>query len=286
MEKFGLNYRLKVGLENGDFVIIEPPFTLQFNIIRNTNAQVNAAQFRIINLSPTTRDALRYNISTFAKIIPVELYAGYGNKLARCFRGSIMIADSFREGVDYLTQIECFDGGQAYINSRTSQSFSKGTPFKEVITKIAGDLVDTEVGGIGDFKGILKRSNSYQGSSVEILRDLTGNNFFIDNGKAHALFSNEYLDTGSILEISPSTGLLNTPIFEQSIVRFETLFEPQLNVGVRIKLDAFTNRNYNGLYKCTSVHHKGVISESVASSVTTMGTFFYTKFLSGVETFT
>lgn len=284
MEKYGLNYRLEVGTVEGDTIVIAPPFTVQFNVIRNPNAKANACQIRIFNLSPLTRDRIRFNISNWGKPLPIQFFAGYGNKLGRIFRGNISFAWSVRERVDYITQIECFDGGLAYVNSVTNQNFSKGTPFREVIKSIAGDLVDTSVGAIGNYEGTLLRPNVYFGPSFTILRDLTGGGLFIDDGKANALSPNEFIDTGgNTLLINAGTGLLNSPVFEQSIVRFESLFEPQLNVGVRVQIEAESNKNYNGLYKCTSVNHAGIISESVASSVTTKGTYFYTKFLTGVS---
>jgi hypothetical protein len=283
MEKLGLNYRLEVGTTDGDTIIIEPPFTVQFNVIRNTNSKVNACQMRIYNLSPKNRDRLRFNISNWGKPLPMQFLAGYGDKLARIFRGNISFAWTVRERVDYITQIEAFDGGLAYVNSVTNQNFPAGTPFREVIRGVTGDLEGVSTGAIGAYEGTLRRPNVYFGSTMHILRDLTGGGTFIDDGKAHSLFSNEYIQTGNILVVSPVTGLLNTPVYEQSIVRFEMLFEPQLNVGVRVQLEAGSDKSYNGLYKVTSVAHAGIISESVASSVISKATFFYTKFLTGVN---
>lgn len=282
--KFNRNYELSVGADDGSLVVVKLPFTIEFDITRNTLTSANVCQLRIYNLSKLNRNRLRFNISNFGgPYRPVILKAGYGDNLATIFTGNVSQAWSQREGTNFVTQIECYDGGFAFVNGVTDKQFAAGTPQVQVIRSIAGDLPNVQIGAIGAYPGVLTRGNTYSGNTAALLTQLTGGGFFIDNGRANMLGNNEYYNApGGILTINAQSGILNTPILEQTIVRFEMLFEPSLNVGSAIMLQSITEENFNGLYKITGVKHRGMISGAVAGKCTTSGEFFYSKLLSPV----
>lgn len=207
----------------------------------------------------------------------VLLRAGYGTNLATIFTGNVSQAWSVREGVNFITQIECFDGGFAFVNGVPPQTpFPAGVGTRDVARAFISNLPHVEVGAIGNYEGTLSRGNSYSGNAVDILnREILGGGFFIDNGKGNALKTNEYIITPTVPVINAKSGLLGTPVLEQTVVRFDMLFEPSLIVGQKIKLDSITgDGNFNGEYKITAVKHRGTISGAVAGSVITTGEFF------------
>lgn len=283
MDKFGLGYRLEIEAQDGGLIIVEPPYTIQFSVIRSILSSQSACQIRIYNLNPRTRDRVRFNILDYQTVLKVVLYAGYGGRYASIFQGEMTVGNSFREGVDNITQIECFNGSIAQTTGFTSKTFPAGTPQRAVISDLAASLPETKLGAIGNFEGVLVRPNSYSGSTVQTIQELTGGALFLDDGKANALLDHEYISNIPEIVISPATGLLNTPIREQSIVRFETLFEPQLAPGSRVRIQSARDVNSNGVFKCEGVRHNGIISESVASSVTTLGEYLYTTTPVGVR---
>lgn len=284
MDKFGRAYRLEIGTENGSLLTVQLPFTIEFDIIRNTLTSANVCQVRIYNLSPRNRDQVRFNISDYGQYRPITLSAGYGKRLVQIFRGNISQAWSVREKTDFITQIECYDGGFAFNNGFVNRQYGAGTPLKSVMSNmISSGLPNVSPGGIGDYQGTIARSNSYSGQTVGILSELSGGGFFIDGEKAYVLKTNEFIEDAGTLVINSASGLLGTPILEQTIVRFDMIFEPSLNVGRKIKLSSLTAGNFNGEYKVTGVKHRGMISEAVAGTVITTGEFFYTKILSGVN---
>lgn len=283
MDKFGRNYILEVQTQNGSTLTITLPFTIEFDITRNTLTSANVCQIRIYNLSQKNRNQIRFNVSDYGNFRGITLRAGYGSNLPVVFSGNISQAWSVREGVNFITQIECYDGGFAFANAQTSVQYPAGTMQKDIIKNLAGSLPHVSLGVIGDYPGALSRANSYSGSTTDILREITGSGFFIDNGKANALGTNEYIDNGSgIALINSASGLLGTPVLEQTIVRFDMLFEPGLTVGQRIQLDSITEQNFNGFYKVTAVKHRGMISEAVCGDVITTGEFFFSKILTPV----
>src|SRR5574338_301365 len=134
MIKFGRNYRLSVTSARGNVLIdfAENPFTIEFDIKRSNQQSTNVASLRIYNLSERTRNIIRKDEytydGTFATRLGVQFDAGYGKTLSTCFKGSANRAWSVREGVNWITQIEAFDGGDSLVNSKTNQTLASGTP--------------------------------------------------------------------------------------------------------------------------------------------------------------
>lgn len=282
MDKLGRNYTLEIETSDGGKLTVTLPFTIEFDITRNTLTSANVCQVRIYNLSLLNRNQIRFNASDYGTFRGIKLRAGYGNNLAVIFQGNISQAWSVREGVNFITQIECYDGGFAFANGQTNLQFSAGTLQRDVIRAIMAGLPRVAIGVIGDYPGAIARGNTYSGNATAILADITGGGFFVDGGKAYALGTNEFIAAvNGTTVINSQSGLLGTPVVEQTIVRFDIVFEPGLNVGQRILLDSITEANFNGLYKVTGVKQRGMISESVCGAVVTTGEFFYSKILRG-----
>lgn len=283
MVKFGRNYSLSVQTQNGETLTVAPPFTIEFDITRNTLTSANVASIRVYNLSQNNRNQIRKDVTNYGDLRLVELRAGYGTNLPVVFSGTITQAWSVREGTNFVTQIESFDGGFAFANGQTNTTFQAGTTQQTVIETLAGSLPAVSLGAIGQFPGALARGNTYSGNTTQILHDLTGGAFFIDIGKANALGDSECLD-GEIQIINANSGLLGTPVREQTILTFDILFEPRVQVGQKILLDSLEGSvrgaNFNGFYKVISVKHRGMISESVCGdAVTSLGMYYGTEAL-------
>lgn len=292
MEKLGRNYSLRVQGSDGEFITIRLPFTLELDITRNILTGANVSQFRIYNLNERNRNLLKFNLSNYTKYQSVELKAGYGDTLSTIFFGNISNGWSVRQGVDYITTIECYDGGFAYNNARAENiSFSDANGIftqREIISSLVGSLEKYHVkpgkiGAIANGDEASARGTSYSGNTIVLLQDLTGGAFFIDNGIANILTDNEYLDLNlPVFKITAQTGLIDTPVQENTLARLNMIFEPALNVGHRIQVESQTNPWFNGYYKVTSVKHRGTISDAVAGELITSVDFLFSKTLVGV----
>lgn len=283
MDKWGRNYELTVFVEGAPALIVGPPFTLRFDIARSTLSSANRAQLQVFNLGLKNRTLLQKNTQDWGAHIGLVLRAGYGANTPVIFKGNVTTGVSYREGVSFITQLECFDGGTAFSTGRTNFTFPSGTPTVQILRTLTSTLPNVTPGVVGDYPGVLTRAASYSGATVDILRELSGGGFFIDTERAHVLNTDEYLSgyTG-IVTIDASTGLLGTPELEKTLVRFDMIFEPRLQVGQKITLNSLTGANYNGDYKVTAVEHRGVISDAVSGTLVTTGEFIYFKALKGV----
>lgn len=271
MDKYNRNYILFIQKKDFTTLKVTPPFTIEFDIHRNSLSSANVASIRVYNLSPNNRSQIRKDQFDFGDLRTISLMAGYGDNLSLAFQGNISQAWSVREGNNMITQIESYDGGYAYVNAITNQSFPSGTPQESIIDSLAGSLPGVSVGAIGSFPGEISRGNSMSGSTTDLLRDISGGAFFIDNGKAHCLKDNECLE-GNIPLINSKSGLLGTPIKEQTYINFDVLFEPSLKVGQLIRLESETAEHFNGTHKVLSIKHRGMISEAVCgTAITSVG---------------
>lgn len=281
--KFGRDYEVSIETLSGTTLTVGLPFTIEFDITRQILGSANVCQVRLYNLSEVNRNQIVYNAFNQTLNRAIILKAGYGDNLATIFTGNISQAWSVREGVNFISQIECYDGGFGFVNGDMPNiPFPAGTPIKTVITTIMAQIPGVTIGAVGNFPGTLPRAVSYSGNPSQILYEITGGAFFVDNGKGYALLTDEYItDATSLSEpvfiIEADTGLLNTPILEQSVIRFEMLFEPSLNVGRLVEVNSITNPKLNGTYKLNSVKHRGTISGVVSGSVITTAEMYASK---------
>jgi hypothetical protein len=280
LDKFGRSYSLLVKTLLGD-IAIEPPFTVDFDIQRDILSSCNAAKIRVYNLSEKIRNQIYHDMYDYDNLTKsIELKAGYGSSLPTVCKGNISSAWSAREGVNFITQMESFDGWDAVVNSYTDMSFPASMPKQAVIESLVTSLASEGIGRghIGTFSGNLTRGNSSSLSTMQLLQELTSggspSGVFIDNNNIHCLKDDEcYL--GEIAEIDSSSGLIGTPIRSEKGLHFDMVFEPRLSIGQLIALNSSTGKIFNGKYKVVSVHHRGMISESVCGEViTTVGLFY------------
>lgn len=279
MDKFGRNYSLTVQAVSGDFLSIAPPLTIEFDINRNTLTSCNTASIRIYNLSEKHRNEIRKNANNYGDLRTVTLVAGYGKNMATIFYGNITNAWSVREGVNFITQIECLDGGYAFANGLFNGTFPAGTFQSDILETMMSQLPGVAAGSIGSYPGSISRGNPYSGSIPDLLNEITNGGFFIDNGKANCLGTSECI-AGEVPVINEKSGLLGTPVLEQTFLYFDMLFEPSLFVGQEVQLQSTTfkdvnGNNLNGFYKIISLKHRGMISEAVCGdAITSVGLFY------------
>ncbi len=285
-QKFGRNYSLNLEAISGETITITPPFTLEFDIVRNSYAGANVCKLRIYNLSMQTRNKLARNTFNQGDIRQMVLKAGYGNNIAIIFVGNIHVAHSVREGVNFITTIEAYDGGFAIVNGEKKwegTSFPAGTPFKTVCQTIAEALPNVTIGAISDFNDasgasiVTKRANTYSGNPAHLLYEITGGGFYINQGKAYVLQTNEYVVDNSFVEdvivVSSDTGLLSTPVLQETVAAFDMIFQPNLDIGRLVMLTSTTYDQLNGLYLVKGVKHRGIISPVVSGDAITTGEF-------------
>lgn len=293
MDKFGRNYSLSIELIDGDTLSVGLPFTTEFDIERSINSSQNTAVLRIYNLSKIHRNQIRFNANNTGTPRSVILKAGYGDVLSLMHYGQIQEAHSYREGVNFITEITSNDAGHAYATADFSQTIpaSNVNPVLKtsVLSTLIANLPLVSQGAIGNYYGKYYRPYSFSGSTIDHLRQESGNGFFIDNGKANILRDNEYIISNTIPLINAASGLLGTPQLQLNILTFDMLLEPSLILGQLIQLQSqtfsdFEGNNLNGVYKINSMKHRGMISSAVCGdAITSLGMYYDLGQMEGVR---
>lgn len=269
MNKFDRNYKFFYEDDEGITHEVDPPFTLEFDIKRSTYSSANESSIRIYNLSSLNRQRIRKDLLA-PPTRTASLYAGYGTTIPLIFTGKITQAWSVREGVDWISEIDCFDGGLAFQQAFFNQSIPGGTPTKDAFFGIISTLgkYGVKQGYIGNYTGTYNKDTPYCGSTIEIIRELTGGGFYIDNGAANCLPKNEVLPTQQLI-LDATAGLIGTPVRERYDVRVDFIFEPRVTPGQQVTLQSFLDASFNGPYKVMALHHRGTISGAVCGDAVT-----------------
>jgi hypothetical protein len=280
MDKYNRFYKLLIEKRNGQTLEVRRPFTVEFDIHRNSLNSANVGSFRIYNLNTDNRNEIRKDQYNTGDVRKVVFQCGYGDDLSLAFVGNINQAWSVREGTNYITQIESYDGGFAYAYARANLPVAAGTPNQSIVETLTSSLSQYGIsrGAIGEVEGQSdNRGMSITGNPIKTINELSNNSFFIDNGKANVLSGDigngvgEAIDT-PIPIINAKSGLLGTPVKESLHVNFDMLFEPGLKVAQLIKLVSSTEARFNQIHKVISLKHKGVISDSICgTAVTSVG---------------
>jgi hypothetical protein len=283
--KFNRSFRLKIEtIVKDTFIEILPPFTVEFSITRHNLAKSNEATFTIYNLNKDTRakvvkDAMDYNLAE--NRLAIQFFAGYAEKIGdlipRCFNGTIRRAYSHRQGSEFRTVIEAYDGFPSFNTQMITANINPGETQANAIMKIAKSLDGIDKVTVGTkFTDIAKRYTAILGAPQDVLNDLTNDRFYIDDGSAYALDKSETID-GEIRLIDVDNGLLGTPKKANIVVEVEMLFEPRIKPSQLIELKSATDDRFNGVYQVTGIIHRGTISGAVGGDCRTIVTMMEQK---------
>lgn len=265
--KFGRTYKMTVfGQYTPSAWQIAFPTTLVFDVQRNTFASANIGAFTLYNLSESMRRDIYFDRYATPKL-KMRLQAGYvgQNPLPTIFQGDIRQAWTQRQGTDWLTHIEAFDGGLA-LYSAMAENFA--LPNGYTMQAAAAGLI-AKMKPFGVSQGILSkiltpnsRNIVFTGTAWDSLKKIVPGDgqLFVDNGVAHILNPEDYIATATIPIINAETGLIGTPRKIGNITTCTTIFDPQYIVGQLARLDSKETWMNAKELKVVGLHHFGKIS--------------------------
>lgn len=294
MEKFNRVYSLSVEVDNGinttplrpEFranknVTITLPYTVKFQISRRTLTSAQTGTFRVYNLGVEIRNAIQKDVFQFTQLRAIQFKAGYdtpnGSFMPLVFNGTVLTAYSYREGVNWITEIEAFDGGWQMANANNiALTLAAGTTTSDVITQLAKQLPNLSGSPIvGSFPSANLRGEVLFGNAWSLLIQKSNGQVMIDNGQVKALQYNEVI-RGEIPVISSETGLLNSPKRTTSTLEFDMIFEPRLTVAQIVRVESSSNRQFNRNWKVMAFDHHGTISLDVGEECLTSVRLWFT----------
>lgn len=269
-DRFGRKYELKIITLDDKEITITPELRITFDVTKSIKGSLNKATVQIYNLSQTNRDKIKKDedekkegaTETKPKdenskrelppdYMQFELKAGY-SKIETIFKGAISIAKSKREGANFVTTIEAYDGLYDLKNSYTSKVV-KGN----VSSQIIQDMPTVKQGKITEQNPLL-RPRVLVGNSFKLIEQNLEENetFYIDDGVIHIIKDKE-VTSSYIPLVSAATGLLNSPDLAEKEVFFETQMNPLIKIGCLIQLESLYEKRLNGIYKVNTIHYTG-----------------------------
>lgn len=247
LSRFDRNYELTI---NG--LVIKPPIRVAFSCDKTGGSGGrNRLTIKIYNLKESNRLALAKDKET-QKYIPVSFSVGYDGALQLLFKGDVLSGKNYREGPEFITEIDALDGGYDLKNSFTSKTIKT-----DAVNGLLDDFSNISKGKITK-RQPLTRPRVLVGSTVKLLNEVMadGETWFIDNEELYVLKQNEVVSS-FVPVVDASTGLLNTPVREQSKVSFSTLLNPTLRIAGLCYLKSKTAPHVNGIYKIENIGYSG-----------------------------
>lgn len=251
-ERFIRDYELIIGI-GAQAVTIRPPFRIAFSADKSDDSTLNKLTLKIYNLSESKRRQLVRDEDE-GDYFPLDLKVGYLGKLETIFRGSINTSSSVREGAEFVTNIECLDGGNDFLKGFVSATVtSKGA----AIDAVLGTMPNTAKGKIGAMNELI-RPKVLVGNSIAVVQEMLDpdQKWFIDDERLSVLNPGEVVSSFAPV-ISAETGLLNTPEAEKKNITLATMLNPSVKVAGLFRLISKTAPHLNGIYKVSTITYSG-----------------------------
>lgn len=265
--KFGRTYKMTI--EGQYFKNWMPAFptTLVFDVQRSTFASANKGTFSLTNLELSARRDIYFDRYVNNQRLKIKLQAGYvgQNPLPTIFSGDIRVAWTQRQSINWITSIEAFDGGFAFYNAQAAGlALPAGYTMKTAAAALVAKMTPYGVtlGKVSDIAMPNSRNIVFPGAAWDELKKVVPGDgqLFVDNGVANILNPQDFIETPTIPEISPATGLIGTPRKQGNLTTCTIIFDPQYVVGQLANLNCLEKWMNNPRLKVMGIHHYGKIS--------------------------
>lgn len=251
--------RVDVGAPGKQGLSWATPLHITFDVSKTSRGHdPDAATIRIYNLASDERDGL-------AAGSYVRLFVGYGGRedAALLYEGEITDVESVRQGVDRVTTIEAGDGASALLTGagHMAVSIDAGNPVEMAINAVSSQLgIPVEViEGLPVVSAV--QGMCFDDTADRILDSLvgelargTGDTYEWSIRGGVLLIGPAGATSGQAPLITPDTGLIGSPRPVEDGIEFRALLNPLILPRGAVSL---RSRDYSGVYKVTSVRHRG-----------------------------
>lgn len=251
MKQFGRQWKLDLISDSETLSITQ--LRVAFSIDKTISEKPNPAQIQIWNLN---RNHINQLLSQQFK--KVRLSVGY-QRISQIYQGDITKAKIKREGLDFILELECADGHQAYTQGRSNITLNSGATDEQILAEVQKNMPALEAGTQDVVnKRQLPRARVLNGDSREILNRIAKNNkanWSIQDGKLLFLPYDKVLNDEAVL-LNQATGMVGTPEQTDDGLELTCLLNPALQIGGLVKVQSIIEY-FNGEYKIVKLSHNG-----------------------------
>lgn len=218
-----------------------PQIKIEFSISKGVSSNQNSATIKIYNLKEGHRNQLGKELDN------ITLEAGYippgetkGN-VGIIFKGQIRDVEHKRDGNDIISELSCGDGDKAFRKATISKTYKAGTEVKTVVEDIYKELnkegVTKGEWKFGEKATNFKKPYTVCGSCKTEMDTLSRGkdfNWSVQNGAMEVTAGNGFI--GSIVLLTPDTGLLAGITITDNGVKAKALLNPEIRPNRRVKI--------------------------------------------------
>ena len=205
-----------------------------FEVTKTLASEPNEAIVKIYNLNEQHYSALKNEYEDLL------LNAGYEGNMQLLFRGNIRHVDRYRDGLDWITEIDCGDGDKDFRKAIMNTTLAAGTSDQQLVDKAIGSFSTTKKGYTKGVKSAKRtRGKVVSGNTRTVLNDIArqhGATWSIQDGKLQIVETDGVLDTEAIV-LNWNTGLLEPPKQTEQGIDVKCLLNPFMQINGRVKLD-------------------------------------------------
>lgn len=204
-----------------------------FEVTKTVDPAPNTAVIRIYNLNPENEARIK---NEFDELL---LNAGYEDSMRLVFRGNIKHVYRYREGADFITEIEAADGDKDFQTAILNMTLAAGASNQQLVDRAVGSFGSTQMGYVEVPHKTRLRGKVVTGNTRTILDELardSGANWSIQDGQLTIVPENKMLPNEAIV-IRADTGMLGSPEVNDKGVEVKCLLNPQIAINGAIQLD-------------------------------------------------
>lgn len=251
MKQFGRQFRLEIG--NTTTGIAIDALRVAFELTKSIDAKPNPGKIDVWNLS--RQSSARILSGEFDL---VKLWAGY-ETLRVVYAGDIVKKVVKRDGLDFITSLECGDGHVDYQNSLIMTTLASGSTEQDAYNAAAKAMKNTKPGAFDlPLQRTLPRARVLAGNARDVLGRVALNNnadWSVQDGELIMVPADKVLPDEAVL-LSQDTGMIGSPEATDNGLELSCLCNPALKIGGLVRVQSILEF-FNGDYKIVHLQHKG-----------------------------
>lgn len=216
----------------GDASVATAP-RIQIDIEKTVKRTVNHATIKIFNLHPDNANRIK------GEFDEVLVKVGYEADPLLVFAGNIRHAYRYREGVDWITELDCGDGDFDLRNTIVNTTLGAGTTDSDALNHIVQKMERTKLG-----HAVLKERKRIRGRVLSGAIDKEFDKiaaesdvqWSIQDGELVMVPVDSTLPTEAIV-LRSDTGLLDAPQVDDKGITATCLLNPRIRPNGKVQLD-------------------------------------------------
>lgn len=206
---------------------------IEFEVVKTIGRTPNTAMIKIRNLAPENEEKVK------GEFDEVLINAGYEGSAVLLFAGNIRHTFRYRDGNDWIMQIDAADGDDDFRNSIVNAALAAGTTISQAVDKLVSSFKSTTLGHaiLKDQKRL--RGRVMSGPSRKFFDEIAAEcdaNWSIQDGRLEIVPVQSTLPTEAIV-IRADTGMVEAPEIDNKGIKVKCLLNPRIRVNGKIQLD-------------------------------------------------